>query len=215
MSARFAPLCTIALWLSCLVPCLPGQVPRPEYPRPDFVRDQWVSLNGPWGFQFDDENTGLSEQWWDGAKARVFARTIQVPFGFQSKLSGIGDTGYHDVVWYRRTFEVPADWKGKRVRLNFGAVDYRCHVWVNGALQGTHEGGQVPFSFDVTSAVHSAGGKPASIVVRAEDPSTDRPFPAASSIGSRNRAASGTRERPVSGNPYGSKRSAILTSKAP
>ena len=56
-----------------------------------------------------------------------------VPYTFQSKLSGIGDTAFHDVVWYRRTFAVPREWQGRRVLLNFGAVDYEAHVWVNGA----------------------------------------------------------------------------------
>jgi beta-galactosidase/beta-glucuronidase len=178
MLARSAPLFYLAVWFFC-PRALVSQIPRPEYPRPDFVREQWVSLNGPWGFQFDDRNVGLSEQWWDAAKARAFSHTIQVPYGFQSKLSGIGDTSYHDVVWYRRAFEVPAAWKGKRVRLNFGAVDYRCDVWVNGALQGNHEGGQVPFSFDVTAALQTVGqaGKSNTIVVRVEDPSTDLTIP--------------------------------------
>jgi beta-galactosidase/beta-glucuronidase len=150
-----------------------SEIPRAEHPRPDFVRPAWTSLNGSWEFQFDDRNLGLSEKWYRQKKS--FERTIQVPYCFQSKLSGIGDTSFHDVFWYKRIFQVPSDWKGKRIRLCFGAVDYRCQVWVNGESQGLHEGGQTPFSFDITPLLSQGGEN--TIVVRAEDPSTDLSIP--------------------------------------
>ena len=146
-----------------------SEMPRPEHPRPDFVRPAWTSLNGSWEFQFDDRDQGPSEKWYRQKKS--FERTIQVPYCFQSKLSGVGDTSFHDVFWYKRIFQVPSDWKGKRIRLCFGAVDYRCQVWVNGESQGMHEGGQTPFSFDITASLYQ--GAENTIVVRAEDPSTD------------------------------------------
>ncbi len=150
-----------------------AQVPRAEYPRPDFERAAWLSLNGVWEFDFDDHNTGLSERWY--ARKTALPKSITVPYCFQSRLSGIGDTSFHDVMWYRRTFEVPRDWKGRHVRLDFGAVDYRCQVWINGEMIGSHEGGQTPFSFDITSLL--ASGNQNVAVVRAEDPSTDRSIP--------------------------------------
>jgi beta-galactosidase/beta-glucuronidase len=150
-----------------------SEVPRPEHPRPDFVRPAWTSLNGTWEFQFDDRNQGLAEKWYKQKKP--FGRTIQVPYCFQSKLSGIGDTSFHDVFWYKRIFGVPSDWKGKRIRLNFGAVDYRCQVWVNGESQGLHEGGQTAFSFEITPSLNQGGEN--TIVVRAEDPSIDLSIP--------------------------------------
>ena len=101
-------------------------VPRPEYPRPQFVREAWLNLNGPWDFSFDEPG---------------FDRTITVPFAYQAALSGIGTDERHDRVWYRRAFALPEDWAGKRVLLHFGAVDYTCKVWVNGALAGGHTGG--------------------------------------------------------------------------
>src|ERR1044071_8161914 len=73
---------------------------RPEYPRPDLSRNDWQSLNGRWEFEFDDGNRGLVERWFSGSKR--FSRTIETPYCFQSKLSGIGDTAFHDVAWYRR-----------------------------------------------------------------------------------------------------------------
>jgi beta-galactosidase/beta-glucuronidase len=147
-------------------------VPRPEYPQPQFQREQWLNLNGPWEFEFDDANVGLEENW--AAGGRKFTRTIVVPFCFESKLSGIGDTTFHPWVWYRRSFTVPETWKGKRVLLHFGAVDYRAMVWVNGRYVGGHTGGHVPFSFDITPHLQRGAN---TVTVRAEDPPTDRYVP--------------------------------------
>lgn len=147
-------------------------VPRPEFPQPQFEREQWMTLNGPWEFEFDDARAGLRENW--SAGTRKFSRTIIVPFAFETKLSGIGDTSFHPEVWYRKSFTVPAAWKGRRVLLKFGAVDYRAWVWLNGRSLGYHEGGNVPFSFDITP-VMAAGAN--TLVVRVEDPPTDRYIP--------------------------------------
>ncbi len=146
--------------------------PRGEYPQPQFQRADWLTLNGPWQFEFDDKNTGLDGNW--AAGTRAFSRTITVPFAFESRLSGIGDTSFHPWVWYRRSFTTPADWKGRRVLLRFGAVDYHATVWVNGVRAGEHEGGHTPFSFDVTPMLASGSN---TVTVRAFDPPTDRYIP--------------------------------------
>src|SRR5215204_1614010 len=150
-------------------------VPRAEYPRPDFQRAEWRTMNGAWQFEFDDANRGLKEGWHKTGQ-RKFGRQIQVPFAFQTKLSGINETDYHDVVWYRRDFDVPAAFRtgDKRVLLNFGAVDYETIVWVNGERVGEHRGGNTPFQFDITNYLQANGN---SIVVRVYDPSTDRTIP--------------------------------------
>ncbi|MCC6537979.1 MAG: glycoside hydrolase family 2 [Bryobacterales bacterium] len=148
-------------------------VPRPEYPQPQFKRAQWMTLNGEWEFDFDDRDEGLTANW-QTAKPK-FSRTIQVPYAFEAPLSGIGDTTFHPWVWYRRAFTVPADWKGRRVLLHFGAVDYRASVWVNGQLVGSHEGGNVPFRFDVTALAKPGAAN--TVVLRAEDPPTDKFIP--------------------------------------
>jgi beta-galactosidase/beta-glucuronidase len=136
-----------------------------DYPRPQLRRDQWVDLRGPWAFAFDDDDRGLDEDWI--VRPDAFDRTITVPFPPESRASGIGETGYHPVVWYRRTIAVtPAD--GQRILLNFGAVDYRAQVWVNGQLVATHEGGNTPFSTDITTALRRSNGEHV-LVVRAED----------------------------------------------
>ena len=106
--------------------------PRPEYPQPQFQRDEWLNLNGPWEFEFDDDNIGQKEHWAHGGTD--FSRTITVPFCFESQKSGIGEPGFHPYVWYRRVFLLPDEWQGRGLLLHFGAVDYRATVWVNGKL---------------------------------------------------------------------------------
>ncbi|HEX2159958.1 MAG TPA: glycoside hydrolase family 2 TIM barrel-domain containing protein [Actinomycetes bacterium] len=141
------------------------QQDQPLHPRPQLTRPRWTDLCGPWGFAYDDEDVGLRERWQE--RAEVFTRQIQVPFPPESPASGIGDTGFHPVVWYRRTFRRDVARHGERLLLHCGAVDYRAAVWVNGHLVATHEGGATPFSADVT-AVLSADDEQV-IVVRAED----------------------------------------------
>ncbi len=147
--------------------------PRPEYPRPQFVRDQWLNLNGEWEFEFDDSRVGDKECWY--SSERAFARNITVPFCFESKLSGIGETDFHDVVWYRKKLELPQVYAGKQLILHFGAVDYASVVWVNGHKVAEHIGGHTPFAADITSAVRL--GQDNVIVVKAEDHGKDYEMP--------------------------------------
>ena len=140
----------LPLVLFTLVAAALGEsLPRPEFPEPLFEREQWQNLNGAWEFDFDDAKTGVAQHWENAA--HKLGRNITVPFCFESKLSGIADTAFHPNIWYRRPFTVPDAWKGKRVLLHFGAVNYWSSVWVNGQKAGSHEGGHVPFRFDVTS----------------------------------------------------------------
>ena len=150
------------------------RIPRSEPPRPDFFRAEWQTLNGPWGFAFDDQDRGLRERFYLEEAAARFDRTIVVPFAFETPLSGIADPSFHPVVWYRRSFDVPEPWRGRRVLLHFGAVDYEARVWVNGRAVGRHAGGQASFSFDVTDALAAGSNL---LVVRAWDPPTDRSLP--------------------------------------
>jgi beta-galactosidase/beta-glucuronidase len=146
------------------------EIPRTEYPRPQFVRPHWLNLNGIWEFQFDDANVGLEQRW----QQTELDRRILVPFSFETDKSGIGDRSFHACVWYRRRIDVPAEWAGQRILLHFGAVDYRATVWMNGIVVATHEGGHTPFHCDITGAL---GEKENVLVVRAEDPPTDRYIP--------------------------------------
>ncbi|MRX72475.1 glycoside hydrolase family 2 [Bacillus lacus] len=145
---------------------------RTEYPRPLLVRENWINLNGEWDFSFDDSNSGLREKW--QADGHQLEQKIQVPFAYQTQLSGIHDPSFHDIVWYKRQFQVPAEWAEKQVILHFGAVDYRAWVYVNGQLAGFHEGGHISFSFDITN--YLSGGVE-TVTVRVEDPSEDETIP--------------------------------------
>lgn len=125
------------------------QIPRPEHPRPDFMRDTFHNLNGVWQFSFDDENVGLAEGWYK--PGYQLNSQIIVPFCYQSKASGIGPTDeIHPILWYRRSFTVPAEMKGRRILVKFGAVDFKASVYVNGHCIGSHRGGYTPFELDAT-----------------------------------------------------------------
>ncbi len=141
---------------------------RKHYPRPQFVRADWMNLNGKWDFEFDDARIGLRERWQEGE--RPFALEINVPFCYESKLSGIASQERHDVVWYRRTFRLADAFAGRHTLLHFGAVDYRATVWVNGRKVAEHEGGHTPFSADITNELIDGDNL---LVVRAEDDSRD------------------------------------------
>ncbi|MCR8655729.1 glycoside hydrolase family 2 protein [Paenibacillus endoradicis] len=145
---------------------------RMEYPRPQYVREVWVNLNGEWSFEFDDENRGSKEHWELGGQK--FTREIQVPFAYQSQLSGIADPDFHDIVWYSRSLEIPKDFTNKRIMLHFGAVDYEATVWVNGHQVAYHEGGHTPFHADITDVLQD---KDNVVVVKVIDFSHDVTLP--------------------------------------
>ena len=118
-----------------------SDLPRNEYPRPQFVRDDWLCLNGEWQFEVDQGDSGIHR----GLPERELSDRITVPFCPESKLSGIENHDYYNAVWYRRKATIPADWAGRRVLLHFQAVDYDSTVWVNGEEVGRHRGGFSPF----------------------------------------------------------------------
>src|SRR5262245_1906776 len=122
-----------------------------SYPRPQLVRPDWQSLNGTWEFARE------AEPGWRGPQDVPWHGRIQVPFAPETPASGVGDTDYHAVCWYRRTFSAPILTHGARLILHFGAVDYAATVWVNGALVAWHEGGYTPFSADITDVLTPQG----------------------------------------------------------
>ena len=121
-----------------------SNIPLPEHPRPDFMRLEWLNLNGNWKFTFDEKNSGISEGWFNYADSH-FDKTIVVPFSWACPLSGINNTRQL-VGWYRRDLEVPKTtaWKNKRIILIIGACDYGAQVWVNGKAAGWKDGGYIP-----------------------------------------------------------------------
>lgn len=140
---------------------------RTEYPEPQFKRKDWANLNGTWNFSFDDENSGIKEQWF---KKYEWHQKIEVPFAYQTKLSGINDQSEHSIVWYQREFSASVS-SSESLVLHFGAVDFKCDVWIDGQHIGNHSGGHTSFSFDISEYVDKANKH--IITVRAEDPVHD------------------------------------------
>lgn len=137
----------------------------PAYPRPQFVRNQWASLDGTWSFSFDQA---------DNPRRVTWDKQIQAPFPPESPRSGIADTSYHPIVWYQRNFTIPAAWHGQRILLHFGAVDYHSKVWLNGQLITEHEGGHTPFTEDITDFLVEGEQR---LVVQAKDDPRDMEKP--------------------------------------
>ena len=135
-----------------------------DYPRPQFVRKSWENLNGTWGFSFDDDNVGEKEHWEQGFASTM---SIQVPFTYETKMSGIGDEKRHDNIWYHRTICVDGmKLQSNNYVLHFEGSDYTTKVWVNGQYVGRHSGGYARFSFDITNLVQDGENE---LVVKVED----------------------------------------------
>ena len=139
-----------------------ADIPRKEYPRPQFERQSWVNLNGEWDYTFDFANSGVERGF---AKATSFEGKIMVPFAPESKLSGVEHKDFITGIWYHRLIDIPQEWEGKKILLNFGAVYFNSEIYIDGSLAGRHFGGSSSFSVDITSRV-KAGGKH-HLVVRA------------------------------------------------
>ncbi|MBR6406833.1 MAG: beta-galactosidase [Lachnospiraceae bacterium] len=147
-------------------------IPRPEHPKPQFQRKNWMNLNGAWEFAIDNGRSGqarkLAE---DGAE---YDLRIEVPFCPQSRLSGLQHKDFLYGVWYRRTVNLSAADLGGLVFLHVGAADWKSFVFVNGKLAGTHEGGYVSFRTDITDFVHAGEN---TIVIYCEDDERDPMIP--------------------------------------
>ena len=149
-SALRAILLTVALPTATHIASQAAEIPRPEHPRPDFMREAWLNLNGTWEFdETDDVNA-------DFLNAPLPDR-ITVPFCRESNLSGLGRTGFVKYVWYRRSLEIPREWAEKRVLFHVGACDSETTAWVNGTQVGFHRGGSTSFAFDITDALKESG----------------------------------------------------------
>lgn len=158
-------LCTFFLFWAFLLPA--QYIPLPEHPRPDFQRPDWQNLNGAWAFAFDPDDTGLEEAWYDGHQS--FDKTIMVPFPWGSELSGLENEA--DIGWYRRTIQVDETWRGQRVFLTIGASDWKTSVWLDGVLLGEHQGGYVPFSFELSDELRF--GESQELIIRVDDARRD------------------------------------------
>lgn len=145
---------------------------RTEHPKPQFMRENWVNLNGEWEFEIDNGNSGKDRKLYEGEK--IFSSKINVPFCPESKLSGIENVDFMSSVWYRKEIVLSKEQLKNKVKLHFGAVDYEASVYVNGKLCGVHKGGYVSFSFDITDYVTEGNN---TITVNAVDDTRSRNIP--------------------------------------
>lgn len=134
------------------------------YPRPQLERAEWMSLNGPWRFRFDDNRLFSHPDQIDD-----WPLSIVVPYPPEAQASAIADRGFHRACWYERDFEMDADIQRERVILRFGAADYAARVWVNGHLVTTHEGGHTPFAADISQVLDPSGRQRVTVLVE-DDP---------------------------------------------
>jgi beta-galactosidase/beta-glucuronidase len=147
-------------------------IPRPEYPRPQFERSDWINLNGEWTYVFDFGKSGHQRGF---TESKGFDDKILVPFCPESSLSGVEHKGYIEMMWYHRKINVPGSWKDKKVLLHFGAVDYECEVFIDGKSAGIHYGGTSSFNFDITRLVRLGEEQELVLYVKDELRSGDQP----------------------------------------
>ncbi len=149
------------LTLPPALPLMSQNIPLPEHPRPDHQRKDWINLNGYWNFEFEksEDNT---DSW---STRTDFSQRILVPFPWGSSLSGVEDNG--EVGWYQRKIRVSEDWAGRRIFLVIGAADWETTVWIDGHKVGTHQGGYIPFEFDVSEWI--LPGESHDLVIRVDD----------------------------------------------
>ena len=145
---------------------------RTEHPKPQFMRENWLNLNGEWQFEIDNSNSGVERKLYCDEKE--FSSKINVPFCPESKLSSIENVDFMNSVWYKREFEITEKQLEGRVVLHFGAVDYKTTVYINGNKCGSHKGGYVSFSFDITD--YAVLGKN-TVTVHAMDDTRSRMIP--------------------------------------
>ena len=145
---------------------------RSEHPKPQFMRENWMNLNGEWQFEFDFGDSGEARGLYKNDKE--YSKLIQVPFCPESKLSGIEHKDFMNAVWYRREVELTKKQLQDKVFIHFGAVDYLATVYVNEKKVGSHKGGSVSFSFDISDFVTEGTNI---ICVQAQDETRNRMVP--------------------------------------
>ncbi|MBN1639779.1 MAG: beta-glucuronidase [Anaerolineae bacterium] len=140
------------------------RIPRPEHPRPQFVRAPWINLNGTWTYALDPGKSGAQR---GTAHSQGFDDEIVVPFCPESRLSGVQHVDFIEMMWYHRTFQVPEDWAGQRILLHFGGVDFESEVYIDGASVGRHWGGTASFCHEITD--HVTAGETHHLVLYVRD----------------------------------------------
>lgn len=117
------------------------------YPQRNKYR-QFIDLSGFWDFRFDINNDGLKENWLSGFDK---SQPIAVPASWNDQFADNRD--FLGPAWYQIRFEKPWGWDDKKIFLRFGSVNYISDVWLNEELVGHHEGGHLPFEYDVSDRI--------------------------------------------------------------
>ncbi|HEY3371305.1 MAG TPA: glycoside hydrolase family 2 TIM barrel-domain containing protein [Prolixibacteraceae bacterium] len=138
-------------------------IPLPEHPRPDFMRADWLNLNGYWNFMFDKQNVGETQKWFENPSS--FTKQILVPFPWGSPLSEVANEA--DIAWYARKVTIPEAWKNKRIFVVVGASDWTTSGWLAGKPVGSNRGGYTPFEFELTSNIN--WGSEQNLVFKVDD----------------------------------------------
>lgn len=156
-------LATMA-FITCCLSLWAAELPRPEYPRPQFEREAWMNLNGTWSFDFDFGESGKDRNY---QNSQDLGKQILVPYCPESKLSGVQHVDFINCMWYQRKISIPSDWNNKKIFLNFGAVDYMAEIYIDGNVIQRHYGGSSSFSVDVTRFVKA--GQEHNLVIQVKD----------------------------------------------
>ena len=133
-----------------------------EYPRPQLERKEWINLNGPWFYSVTEIGS---------PKPKEVDGTILVPFPIESSLSGVMMNFTNEqIIWYEKDFKIPQNWYDKNILLHFGAVDWKCVVYINDIKVGEHSGGYSPFYFNITNQIKKGINK---LIVKVTDPTDE------------------------------------------
>ncbi|TKJ47694.1 beta-glucuronidase [Candidatus Aerophobetes bacterium Ae_b3a] len=153
------------------------------YPRMNEFRDV-LDLSGFFGFKLDPDKIGEKERWQEGVEG---CRDIAVPASWNEQF--LDTKNYMGLAWYFKKFYLPSAWQGKLIWLRVGSANYYAKVWVNGKFIGEHEGGHLPFQFEITDKVIVGGENMIAIAVENELSPTRVPpgnIPAEDKSSSRN-----------------------------
>ena len=149
-----------------------SNLPRAEHPKPQMERSTWCNLNGSWQFEIDHGNSGIDRKLFQDDV--TLNGSITVPFCPESKLSGVQYVDFMSCVWYKRTVQITEEQKNSRIVLHIGACDYKTTVYVNGKEVGSHKGGYISFSFDISAYVKAGENI---LTICAQDNTRDRMIP--------------------------------------
>ena len=117
------------------------------FPQQNAFRNT-LNLSGVWKFKKDSLNVGESEKWFNGLRN---SRPIAVPGSWNDQFEEFSD--YVGKAWYETDTFIPESWKGQRIFIRVGAATYAAKIWINGKPLGLHEGGQMPFAFEINSLI--------------------------------------------------------------